>query len=136
MAILQPAQLFDLGDVQILARGDARGLADMLDQRDGDEPALGAADDEGLAGIGAEIDLARHHLLHGEVAGRHGELLRREIVLFQIAGLHQIIGRHAPDVGLVALPDGLGRRDAARRAKAERQDAGAGGREIVPSRQC
>ena len=71
-------------------------------------------------GIGAHVDLPRHHLLHGEVAGRHREVLGLEAALLQVARLHQVVGRHAPDVGLVALADGdVGRRcgrDAARPA--------------------
>ena len=60
-----------------------RGLADGFDHRDGDEAALVVADDERLAGVGAEVDLARHHLLHGEVAGRHGEFLELDAALLE-----------------------------------------------------
>ena len=35
---------------------------------DGDEAALVVADDEGLSGVSAGIDLTGHHLLHGEIA--------------------------------------------------------------------
>ena len=86
-------------------------------------------------GVGAEVDLARHHLLHGEVAGGHREFLELDAVLLQRAGLQQIVGRHAPDVGLVALADGhpAPRRGAAP-ADACRQKACAGG-EIFPSRE-
>jgi hypothetical protein len=122
------AQLFDFADVQVLARGDARRLADMFDHRDRDQPALGIADDERLTGIGAEIDLARHHLLHGEIAGRHREFLDRDAVLVEIARLQQIVRRHAPDIGLIALADGRGggRRRPCRRAERQRADAARG----------
>jgi hypothetical protein len=104
---LQPAQIPDFGDVEVLARGHARRLADMFDQRDRDQPTLGIADDQGLACIGAEIDLARHHLLHGEIARRYRVLFDRQTVLLEITGFHQVVSRHAPDVGLVALADGF-----------------------------
>ena len=81
---------FEIGDrvkVQVLAGHDLRGLADIFDQRDGDEAAFVVADQERLPGIGAEIDLAAHHLLHGEIAGRHGELLEFQAAFFERAGL-------------------------------------------------
>jgi hypothetical protein len=106
----------------------------MLDQRDRHQTALGIADDERLARIGAKIDLAGDHLLHGEIAGRHGELLEGEAVLLQIAGFQQIVGGHAPDVGLVALPDGFKGCGAPRQAKPKRQSACTGQREALPPR--
>ena len=101
---LQALELLDLGDAEILARHHARGLADIFDLGDGDQAAFLVADDERRPGIGAHVDLARHHLLHGEVARRHGEFLELDAVLFEQAGVQQVIGRHAPHVGLVALP--------------------------------
>ena len=106
MAIFLPLSSVDLGDAEVLAHHHRAGRADGLDLRDGDEAALVVADDEGRPGVGAHVDLPRHHLLHGEVAGRHREVLGLEPALLQIAGLHQVVGRHAPDVGLVALADG------------------------------
>ena len=83
-------------------------------------------------GIGAHVDLARHHLLHGEIAGRHGEFLELDAVLLQHAGVQQVIGRHAPHIGLIALPDGgAARRNAGRAAEPGRQHAGAGCRQSV-----
>ena len=98
-------EVLDPGDVEILARHHPRGAADGLDHHERDQAALVVSDDEGLAGVGAEIDLARHHLLHGEIAGRHRELLELQAALLQQAGPHQVIGGHAPHVGLVALAD-------------------------------
>ena len=95
-----------LGDAEVLAHHHGAGRADGLDLRDGDQAALVVAEDEGRPGVGAHVDLPRHHLLHGQVAGRHREVLGLEPALLQIAGLHQVVGRHAPDVGLVALADG------------------------------
>ena len=130
---LQALELLDLGDVEVLARHDLRGLADIFDLGDGDEAALVVADDEGLPGIGAHVHLARHHLLHGEIAGGHRELLELDAALLEQAGLEQIVGRHAPDVGLVALADrSRARRPAARfrgPPPARRRRAG----EILPS---
>ena len=109
LAIFLPLSCCDLGDVEVLARHDLRGLADCLDLGDGDEAALVMADDEGLPGVGAHVDLTRHHLLHGEIAGRHRELLELDAVLLEQAGLDQVVGRHAPDIGLVALAHGIER---------------------------
>ena len=81
-------------------------LPTVLDHGDSDEAALVVPDDEGRAGVGAHVHLARHHLLHGEVAGQHRKFFGLDAVLLESAGLHQVIGRHAPDVGLVALADG------------------------------
>ena len=131
-ATLSPLSSLDLGEVEVLAGHDLRGLADIFDLRDRDQAALVVADDEGLPGIGAEVDLPRHHLLHGEVAGGHGEFLELDAVLLEQAGLEQIVGRHAPDVGLVALAHGLERECRSRAAETCRQHAGAG-REILPS---
>ena len=75
----------------------------MLDHGDADHAALVVAEDKGGAGVGAEIHLPRHHLLHGEVAGGHGELLELDAALLERAGAQQIVGRHAPHIGLVAL---------------------------------
>ncbi len=55
----------------------------MLDHRDGDQAALVMAEDEGLRRIGAHVDLTRHHLLHGEIAGGHGEFLELDAALLQ-----------------------------------------------------
>ena len=106
---LEPLELADLGQVEVLAGDDLCGLADGFDLRDRDKAALIVPDDEGLAGVGAEIDLPRHHLLHGEIAGGHGEFLELDAALLEQARFEQVIGRHAPDVGLEALPDGLQR---------------------------
>ncbi len=129
---LEALELLDLADAEILARHDARGAADVLDDGDTDEAALVVAEDEGGAGVGAEIHLPRHHLLHGEVAGRHGELLELQPALLQRAGAQQVVGRHAPHVGLVALADGGGLRGGgARQAEAGGQRACAARGEIV-----
>ena len=109
LATLRPLSSLDLGDVEVLARHDLRGLADIFDQGDGDEAALVVADDEGRPGIGAHVHLPRHHLLHGEIAGRHREFLELDAAFLQQAGLEQVVGRHPPDVGLVALADGFQR---------------------------
>ena len=85
-------------------------------------------------GIGAHVDLARHHLLHGEVARRHGEFLELDAVLLELAGAQQVIGRHAPHVGLVALPHGLQRRAGAAHAQSGRQHAGAGRHQRMAAR--
>jgi hypothetical protein len=103
---LLAAQLLDGRDAEVLARHHLGGAADELDLGDGDEPALVGTEDHRLAGIGAEVHLPRHHLLHGEIAGRNGEFLELDAVLLEEARAHQVIGRHAPDVGLVALADG------------------------------
>ena len=116
-----------LADVQLLARHDPRGLADLLDLRDGDELAARVAEDERRAGVGAEVDLAADHLLHGDVARGHGELLGLDAVLLQGARAQQVVGRHAPHVGLVALADGCSARTRGRRNPG--QHAGAGCRE-------
>ncbi len=124
---LQSLELLDLGDVEVLARHDLRGLADIFDHRDGDEAAFVVSDDERLARIGAQVDLPRHHLLHGEIAGGHGEFLELDAALLQQPRLQQIVGRHSPDVGLIALPDG-GRAlpRGTREREAGRQRGGAG----------
>ena len=131
---LLAAQLGDGLDAEILARHHARGLADIFDHGDGDQAAFVVADDQRGAGIGAHVDLARHHLLHGEVARRHREFLELDAVLFEIARAHQVIGRHAPHVGLVALPHRLQRRAGAAHAQSRRQRAGAGGRQRMAAR--
>ena len=113
-ATLRPLSSLDLGDVEVLARHDLRGLAHVFDLRDGDEAALVVADDEGLRRIGAHVHLTCHHLLHREIAGRDREFLELDAALLERAGLEQIVGRHAPDVGLVALADGRHRADAGR----------------------
>src|SRR5688572_12472286 len=87
LATLRPPELLDLGDSEVLAGHDLRGLADMFDLGDGDEAALVVADGKGGAGIGAQVHLSRHHLLHGEIAGRHGELLDLDSALLEQAGL-------------------------------------------------
>ena len=133
LATFLPLQLLDLGDAEILARHHARGLADIFDHGDGDEAAFVMADGEGRAGIGAHVDLARHHLLHGEIAGRHREFLELDAVLFEQAGAQQVIGRHAPHVGLVALAHRLQRRARGAHAQARRQHAGAGRRQRMPA---
>src|SRR5262249_49728207 len=112
---LASLELADLAEVEVLARHDLRGSADLFDLGDDDEAALVVADDEGLRGIGAEIHLPRHHLLHGEIAGGHGEFLELEAVLLEQAGFEQIVGRHPPDIGLKALADRLERPRASRR---------------------
>ena len=114
---------FEVGDrfeVQVLAGHDLRGLADIFDQRDRDQAAAVVADQERLSGIGAEVDLAAHHLLHGEIAGRRPRIPGTSRRASRARPIHQVIGRHAPDVGLVALTDGrhLGGRRLARRARA------------------
>ena len=91
----------------------------MLDLRDRDEAALVVPEDQRGARIGAEIDLPRHHLLHGEIAGGHAELLELEPALLQQAGAQQVVGRHAPEVGLVALAD-----DGLRERRARRESRG------------
>jgi hypothetical protein len=73
------------------------------------------ADDEGLSGVGAEIDLPGHHLLHGEIARRHGEFLELDAALLEQPGFEQIVGRHAPDVGLEPLANHLQRASRPRR---------------------
>ena len=123
-------------DVEVLARHDLRGLADIFDQRDRDEAAFVVTDQERLPGIGAEVDLAAHHLLHGEVAGRHREFLELHAALLERARSHQVVGRHAPDVGLVALTDGRHLGGRRLRPEPERQRARSGRGEILPARQC
>src|SRR5262249_49225991 len=56
--------------------------------------------------VGAHVHLARHHLLHREVAGGDREFLELDAALLERARLEQVVGRHAPDVGLIALADG------------------------------
>ena len=131
LATFNPLSSLDLADVEVLAGDDLGGLADIFDHGDRDQPALVVSDGERLARIGAHVDLARHHLLHGEVARRHRELLELDAALFQHARLEQVIGRHPPDIGLVALPDGRERGLRARNSQACRQRAGAGRGQIV-----
>ena len=119
---LAPFELADLRKVEVLARDDLRGPADLFDLGDHDQAALVVADDEGLRGIGAQVHLPRHHLLHGEIAGRHGEFLELEAVLLEQARFEQVVGRHAPDIGLKALPDRLQRPSRPRR-QPQRQQA-------------
>src|SRR5258708_25770201 len=97
-------------------------LADLFDLGDDDDAALVVADDEGLRGIGAQVHLPRHHLLHGEIAGGHGEFLELEAALLEQTRFEQVIGRHAPDIGLKALPDRLQRPSRPRR-QPQRQHA-------------
>ena len=131
---LQALELLDLGDVEVLARDDLRGLADIFDHRDGDEAALVVADDEGLARIGADVDLARHHLLHGEVAGRHREFLELDAALLQQPGL-AAGSRSACPRCWSGSPAGWSRaRPPARHSEARRQHAGAGRGQILSSR--
>ena len=104
----------------------------MLDLRDRDETAFVMAEDQRRAGVGAEVDLPPDHLLHGEVAGRNPEFLEFDAVFLQQPGTQQVIGRHAPEVGLVALPDcGLCQRGARREGRGQQR---ADGGEIVAAR--
>src|SRR4029077_10010105 len=80
---LAPLELADLADVEVLARHNLRGLAHSFDLGDGDEAALIVTDDEGLSRVSAEIDLPGHHLLHGEIARRHGEFLELDAALLR-----------------------------------------------------
>src|SRR5207237_7543105 len=80
-----------------------------------DEAALVVPQNQRRPGIGAEINLPRDHLLHGEVAGRYAELFELDAALFQETRAQQVIGRHAPQVRLVALTDDGLRECAARR---------------------
>ncbi len=126
LAIFSALELLDLGVPQILAHHHARGLADMLDLRDGDQAALVVPEDQRRPSVSAEIYLPRHHLLHGEVAGRHAELLELETAFLQQAGAQQVIGRHAPEIGLVALADRGLREGWARREAGGEQRTGGG----------
>src|SRR4051812_2363151 len=103
----------------------------MLDLRDRDEPALVVPEDQRRPRIGAEIDLPRHHLLHGEITGGYPEFLELQPALFEETGAQQIVCRHTPKVTLVALPDdGLGERGARREGcGGERQACG----EVAPA---
>ena len=83
LATFRPLSCSTLRDVEVFARHHARGLADIFDHGDGEQAAFVMADGKGGAGIGAHVDLARHHLLHREVAGRNGEFLEFHAVLFQ-----------------------------------------------------
>ena len=84
LATLEPLELLDLGEPQVLARHDARGAAHVLDDGDADEAAFVVAEDEGRAGVGAEVHLPRHHLLHREVAGGHTEFLELQARVFPV----------------------------------------------------
>ena len=84
---LEPLELADLGEIEVLAGHDLRGLADIFDLGDRNQAALVVADDERLRGVGAHVHLPRHHLLHGEIARGHGELLELDAVLLQQARL-------------------------------------------------
>ena len=131
-ATLSPLSSLDLGEVEVLAGHDLRGLADIFDLGDRDEAALVVADDERLRRIGAQVHLPRHHLLHGEIARRHGEFLELDAALLEQTRFEQIVGRHAPDVGLEALAHGLERGCRSHAAEACRHQSGAR-REILPS---
>jgi hypothetical protein len=129
---LEPLELADLGEIEVLAGHDLRGLADIFDLGDRHQAALVVADDERLRGVGAHVHLPRHHLLHGEIARGDGELLELDAAFLQQTRLQQIIGRHPPDVGLEALADGFERECRSHAAEARRHQAGAC-REILPS---
>ena len=129
---LEPLELADLGEIEVLAGHDLRGLADIFDLGDRNQAALVVADDERLRGVGAHVHLPRDHLLHGEIARGDGELLELDALLLEQTRLEQIVGRHPPDVGLEALADGFERECRSRAAEARRHQAGAR-REILPS---
>src|SRR5262249_48294343 len=78
VADLETPELLNLRDVEFLPRHHARALSHLLDLRDCDQPTLVVAGHEGLPGIGTEVHLPCHHLLHGEIAGGNGELLAAE----------------------------------------------------------
>src|SRR5262249_2030617 len=61
---------------------------------------------ERLSGIGSEVHLPRNHLLHGQISRGHGELFELKTALFKRSRTEQVISRHSPDIGLVALADG------------------------------
>ncbi len=120
--------MLDLGDPEVLTGEHACGLADILDHGDGHQATFLVADREGGAGIGPHVDLAGHHLLHRQVTRRHRKLFELDAMLFQQAGAQQIIGRHAPHVGLVTLAHRF-ERQGGPHAESCRQHPGAGCRQ-------
>ncbi len=132
---LAALEVADLAEVEVLARDHLRSLADILDAGDRDQTALVVADDEGLARIGAEVDLPRHHLLHGEVARRHREFLGLDPVLLKEPRLEQVVGRHAPDVGLEPLADRV-ERECGTGGAERRQGTCANGESVPSCDQC
>jgi hypothetical protein len=87
--------------VQILDLCHIQNLAAHHPDRAAGAPIV--ANEERRAGEGAEIDLARHHLLHCQIAGGDGEFFHLDAVLLQVAGMHQIPRRHAPHVAAILL---------------------------------
>ena len=74
VADLHSLELGYLGDLQLFACHHPRALPHLLDLRDRDKAALVVAGHKGLSGVGSEVHLPSHHLLHGEITGRNSEL--------------------------------------------------------------
>jgi hypothetical protein len=105
---LQSFEVSNFCDLQFFARHDTRGFSHFLDLRDRHEPSFVVASHKGLARIGSEIDLARHHLLHGQIPRWDGEFFELEPALLQCARSEKIISGHPPDISLKPLADGGG----------------------------
>src|SRR6478672_944395 len=57
------------------------------------KPPLSCPNERGTR-ISAEVDLPRDHLLHGEVAGGHAELLEFQPALLKKSRAQQVVGWH------------------------------------------